>query len=525
MSRDMRTQVRRGGQDPPNESSEPSPAAEPPTTTSDATPKESPGNDVSKEKALPNSSTTDAPEQESANKTQPGSSIFSKVKEFFKTGNMGVGVGVGTGTGVSPAVTGEEEGTFSKIFHPIYMIIVAFAMIFVLLFVIIAFMNMIKILLLKSKQNRVTKYNDLILRDVMEYKFFQYSAETIQPNCKRTNKMKQAKNEPLLNLYAAITVTSLLYNIVGVFIVMVGAHLGISIILYYRQLTSNKPNLSTMKDVMPKINKNFFLLIGASVTVAFISSIILTVTFVNNAIYGTLRDFNKKAYTFKRWMYSNLYVEGNFLNMLYNDNYDAALDMILSKISQNMEAATKMIFTYNVYIHYISSFTVSNPYMQDFKNRFSYESLKNMRESEPFEPLEFLIYTDDISGITFQNHFLKHIQANIQANQDKNSVELRNAYMNNKYRGVTLHDQTMANMRNLNNLTKEFTITNLEKSYKSILSVVKALFGFAIAILVIAIISMYLYDPTGETFKRLVSLITQPFIRFKNMIQSIFKRT
>jgi hypothetical protein len=246
--------------------------------------------------------------------------------------------------------------------------------------------------------------------------------------------------------------------------------------------------------------------IVACLYIAIVSILLIKIIF-KGALEKVIYDFNKKAYLLKRNIGVNLYVDKTFIDMLYNDNFDSIKDQIKNKINGNMQAASKMIFTYNVYKHYTTNFTLSSPYMQDFKNAFTFENLKGIQQSGKFEPVEFLKYSDSIESVTFDDHFMMDMTSDVESTEDALSSDLLNAYTRNKINGIILRDDVSNKLNSVSNVAQNFTKTNLEKIYKIIFKFVLSMFIFACINLAIIVGCFFIYKTMSkiQSGKQLVS--------------------
>ena len=401
----------------------------------------------------------------------------------------------------------EEEGTVAGIFTLIYNIVALVGLLSIILFTIVTIINFGSIKYKKKREKSDSKGGQLILRDTLEYKFFDYSNEKMEPKTKKKSFWKsifspfnkkektEIKKDPLL-INLQILITNVLFFVIAIFIMVVITNVIVSGILIVRLVKAGKTDVNFFKELKPKIKTEHLIVIFVCLFIAGVSIMLIDILF-KNAVEKVLFDFNKKAYLIKKSIATNLYVDKNFIEMLHSDNFDGIKELIKQKINGNVQVASKMIFTYNVYMHYKTNLSETPSEMQDFKNSFAFDNLKGVRGSSKFDPIEFLKYSDKIESIRFDDHFKIELKEYAESAKDTDSKDLLNAYKRNKIGSITIHDDIDSKLTNINNnISQNFTKIELEKSYKAIDNFVLSMFIFGLIIIISFGAFLFIYEPT-----------------------------
>jgi len=446
--------------------------------------------------------------------------------------NTGMGPITNTGmsnTGLNTDISNNQESS-GNIFDKIFLIIISIGIIAVFALLVVCFMNFIRLLMIKIKERRDAKNNKLIIRDTIEYKFLNYSNESMQEKQKKnesffknvfsTKKSKPSiKNDPLF-INEQIIITTILYQIIGIFIFALIVNILFSLLPLIKMLKSGQTNVFIIQQMKQQIgsvdNKYYYGLVGI-LFIAVLSSLLLQFVFktsVNNVIF----NIKLKAYKLKQNIGLNLYVDKTFIDMLYSDNFDSIKNIIRSNINGNVQVASKMIFTYNVYQHYITNFKLSGKHRQEFKEAFTYDNLK----TGAFEPIEFLIYKDDIEFIRFVDHFIDDVKSVIEATNNTDDVDLMHAYTRNKIGDITLQDDVSNKLKIISDIAVNFRQSNLDKSYKEIFKFTLIMFLIAILLILVLFAFAQLFEKPKQLTDKFINFLSRLADAIGNWIKLLF---
>lgn len=425
----------------------------------------------------------------------------------------------------------DEEGTLSKLFNMAYMIVIGIslaALVVVIVLSIIAFAQLNK---LKSKQNKLVKNNKIILRESIEYMFLIQALDVKRrmgntEGCANRGGSKDSTGKPL-PIIPIIKIDNFIIMLAATYAIILAIQIAIALFMKFREMfqkkeqggvTDAETEKAKEKLLNISVNKKYLGLIGFSTVMAVIAYTIIVTMYVRDAINGSIRKLNDKMYILKQKVNKNLYVDTPFIEALNNDNFVSIKNMIWDKINTNLSAASSMIFTYNVYKHYTNMFTVSSPYAQDFKDAFNVNALKEKPGSGTFEPAEFLFYDDDITSLTFDDHFGSDIADDVKAGEDSINAKLRDAYMYRIVNGMTIQDNISNKLKNVNDITKDLNKGQLVGVTGTITKFVLALFIFSILVGAILISGAMMFPPIKE---RIVLIFQQTLFFIKNVLSKI----
>ena len=433
--------------------------------------------------------------------------------------NTGMGPITNTGmsnTGLNTDMSNNQESS-GNIFDKIFLIIISIGIIAVFALLVVCFMNFIRLLMIKIKERRDAKNNKLIIRDTIEYKFLNYSNESMQEKQKKnesffknvfsTKKTESSiKNDPLF-INEQIIITTILYQIIGIFIFALIVNILFSLLPLIKMLKSEPGQLNgiiidQMKQQIGSVDKKYYYGLAGILFITILSSLLLQFVFktsVNNVIF----NIKLKAYKLKQNIGLNLYVDKTFIDMLYSDNFDSIKNIIRSNINGNVQVASKMIFTYNVYQHYITNFKLSGKHRQEFKEAFTYDNLK----TGAFEPIEFLIYKDDIEFIRFVDHFIDDVKSVIEATNNTDDVDLMHAYTRNKIGDITLQDDVSNKLKIISDIAVNFRQSNLDKSYKEIFKFTLIMFIVAILLIILLFAFAQLFEKPKQLTDKFIEIL------------------
>ena len=360
--------------------------------------------------------------------------------------------------------SGDEESAISRLINNFFTIAVFLGGIFFVGSIVLAIANFAILRSAKKKQDKRTRYNKIIVRDTLEYKLLDYTKVP-------------AARERSVKLYPFIYMQNMMmYIVVGAYLLPYLIASIVLLLFYFKQVDA-----ATRADLYIRFNPAIGAIMGVYLAVAIANIYIMTFLFKDKAIIGVLGGFADQVYDLKANIYSNLYIDNAYLSRLSGGNPSAIFNTINTEMNRNRIAAQKMIFTYNIYKHYLNNFTLSSPYNEEFNRSFTFEGFKRINKKQ-FEPVEFLVYDEDIAALTFEDHFINDINSMLNVSNDPMYTNLRNSYMAIQ-RGASMQ-QDMATMLNkINAITKNFTRNNVENIYKAIYKVVLVLFAFMISVI------------------------------------------
>lgn len=192
----------------------------------------------------------------------------------------------------------------------------------------------------------------------------------------------------------------------------------------------------------------------------------------NIYITNVLPNLNQIKITIQRLrnsIRSNVYTNADFLTAIRDDQTDTIKDKVKEELNKgNNETVAKMAFTYNVYHHYADQFTDNDKTIKDdFNGRFTPDGLRGVTTNSNFEPVEFLVYTDDdIQSLTFKEKFMCEI-----VNNPLNS-DLRSAF-GSRYDPILKRVNTY--LRNVNNSSTQLSKSELAINIDSLEEYIKTL--------------------------------------------------
>jgi len=204
--------------------------------------------------------------------------------------NTGMGPITNTGmsnTGLNTDMSNNQESS-GNIFDKIFLIIILIGIIAVFALLVVCFMNFIRLLIIKIKERRDAKNNKLIIRDTIEYKFLNYSNESMQEKQKKnesffknvfsTKKTESSiKNDPLF-INEQIIITTILYQIIGIFIFALIVNILFSLLPLIKMLKSEPGQLNgiiidQMKQQIGSVDKKYYYIGRYSIYCCFIQFI------------------------------------------------------------------------------------------------------------------------------------------------------------------------------------------------------------------------------------------------------------
>lgn len=382
-----------------------------------------------------------------------------------------------------------EEGIISKIFNGIFMVISVFLCIMILVLFIVSVVNITKYNKLKKKHKNEVKYNQLIIKDTLDYKLLAYT--------------EGLKSEPLL-IKTLIMITNAIFTLVASYILLFCLEIAIlgGLAVYAVIKGGDTSNMNIFLKV--KINKIYAVIVAVSLIGAVMVRSITKTMYLENALPSLLKT-KMMLYNLKQSINPILYIDKNYLEALRNNDIEKIKTLITNKISSgDVDTTARMIFTYNIYNHYQTKFTVSDITKDEIKNKFKPEILKGGNKKSLLEPAEYLIYTDDdLNLLTFNDNFTDVVMrddAKLRENmgttsfasvKSKVDVYLKNTNdIANKINKVTLEDNT--------NALIEYIYNALYTSIGALVLIVGTL---------IAVLYMYLKDKLFEIIGNFVSKI------------------
>jgi hypothetical protein len=427
---------------------------------------------------------------------------------------------------------GLNREVLSKIFEKIYIGLSALVLLFLFIFIILTMINFAKVVRMRKKQNKQSKKNDIIVRDTIEYSVMAYAKQKQQTRAQK-NAKKNKKNkkriirrrktktnttgpENLLYIYPLISVINVMLILCAVFLLMVFVQISSSLALYFLKEGKSAQSFDYTA-LRPSIKLEYGVILFIGFIVSIVSLTMLKGLFAKKAI-STLAKMNQRAYNMKALVYSNVYVNKNFLDILTSDSVDSTLTLISRKIDTNVADAYKMIYTFNLYNHYNRSFTASSPYRMQFKESFTYEGFKMAPGAPRFDPVEFLIYGDKPVFETPDYFMLE-----LEARKTDFGRRMKRAYTTNRINGDTLENYVRTRLANLTLLANNFSKSKLNKSYQVIYAVIfnllRFIFIFVLVLLIImTVIVLVMFD---DMRKFIAGLIVRIVEVLKNIVSSI----
>lgn len=401
---------------------------------------------------------------------------------------------------------GSQESTLSVMVNNLLILLAAGGSLCLLSFIGLSIANLIILISAKNEEKSRLSRNKVIIRDTIEYSFLDYAKYDTTTNCNKLTQQNTNKNkkkiktnnqfnlifdnaatnlntEKKLKLYPAIYVINFMIRFILMY-VLIYLIIGCFLLFYYFKINDKNPALK--KDLNIKFNKNVAIIMLSYSIIGAIAIALTTTLLKQNAIDKVLSKYNQRAYELKSKINLNLYVDAAYLDTLSSDNIDLIMSTIKDQMDTNPVAAKKMIFTYNVYKHYMNNFNGYDSLKEDFKKSFSVNSLKQTPGKGTFEPVEFLFYNDDYDAREFEDHFHDDIQERIKLSNDSRYEAILSAYINIK-NSISLREDVRNKLKNVNDTAKFFKKSELDECYKVIFRVVFALFIFSIVIIVIII--------------------------------------
>jgi hypothetical protein len=417
---------------------------------------------------------------------------------------------------------GSEEGAISKLINNFFMLAAFAGGVCLVVLVILSIVNFARIRSVKKKQDRHTRYNSIIIRDTFEYQLLDYAKS---PSTK----------ENVLKVNALIYVSNLMMYIVGYAYVLPYIIISVVLLLFYFKET----DVQARKDMSIRFNPVIGVAMATYFAVAIVTIIIIKFVFREKAINGVLNVFNKGIYDLRERIYSNLYVDNAYLDRLASGNFAVIANTIKAQMGTNMVAATRMVFTYNIYKHYANSFTASSPYLEDFNNRFTVGGLKKLPGKDRFDPVEFLLYDDNPEVLIFQDHFMKDLDAMIGVSNEAIYTDTKNTYTARR-NGTSIYQEVNTRLSKVNTVAKTFLKSNLQKIHRAMYNVAIAMFVFMIIVLATIVIGatmvlnstekgrmalQQLYNTFALAYNTLYSFIMSIASMIKSIINAIRGRS
>ncbi len=423
-----------------------------------------------------------------------------------------------------------NETTISKNLNMLFKLLAIVGFLCMISFIVVSIVNMFIIMIVKGKQKKDAKYNKKLIRDMMEYNFFDYAkyvvpdksskcgSKTKNEDTEKSVDAKMTKDEKFLKLYTSIYILNILVSIVVVYIIIYGLATAIIHIYYFAIKDNEAKNALSIR-----FDKVVGFAMACYFIVAIISIYIIKYMFKEKAINKVLKDLNDKAYDLKLKIYSNLYVETSYLDTIASENFALITNKINKELTTNQVGAMKMIFTYNIYKHYMNNFNGYDSFKDDFKKRFTVGSLKQQPGTEPFEPVEFLFYNDDIEIREFEDHFLTDLEDMIKVSKDAVYTNAKTGYMAIND-GSSIQEEVNIRLKAVSDAARYFKKSTLDQAYKAIFNMIRAMFIFAVTLLVVILLLVYT-TPQGKAILDMVKgFIQEVYTRIKDLVTNIINK-